>query len=533
MENVSILILIVVTFPLVYRTAYTILWFRIQSVFNFTSPSSIHFNNSSELLNELSIKQDAFIHKCYTEYSIPSKKLFNAARFIFSGTFACCIVAIEIILWEIKNAGKENHPTMIDMFIWPTLSSILSFELILIQPFCILIFLLGKFFNERLNTDKLIILTGIIIGFWILVLHSFNWGPFYYTSSILTKLAIIGATIMSILSGVVSISTPYYTFMFFWNYYHSKPLLITNGICSDVSLIWLNDTIIKERMKKYDNGIKQSIMVLKKLENNQIPSDNYSRDQLIKEIGWYQLELGKIEKRMKESRYVRTVKNLFQIGFFIYCIFKLILIFTNRIPLILSHLINYPEDYKYDYFSNSNGETISNDPLAVSLAHGLDFFLFHFNTQNELEYLIRQISLVLSISLFICSLSTVTTTISFLSTLLPSRFQIMTLSTMKYAQINKEFTSFKPNLYKNKEKPSIIKNLIVSELAGVYVLSTILMIRSNLPYDVSTRLDQLIGKKFTVPNIVIDVWCDKIYALSCILTLIGIKLVEMNLASLI
>ena len=88
------------------------------------------------------------------------------------------------------------------------------------------------------------------------------------------------------------------------------------------------------------------------------------------------------------------------------------------------------------------------------------------------------------------------------------------------------------NRYNTKKKPSIIKNLIVSELTGIYILATILMIRSNLPFGVSAKLNELLGEKFTVPNVVIDVWFDKVFAITCVLTLIGIKIAERTLTKM-
>jgi len=72
----------------------------------------------------------------------------------------------------------------------------------------------------------------------------------------------------------------------------------------------------------------------------------------------------------------------------------------------------------------------------------------------------------------------------------------------------------------------MINNFLSSELAGVYVVATVLMIRSNLPFDVAQRLRDMLGQKFTVTSFVIDCWFDEIYAISCILTIFFIKLAE-------
>lgn len=119
---------------------------------------------------------------------------------------------------------------------------------------------------------------------------------------------------------------------------------------------------------------------------------------------------------------------MFQLVFLVYCVYKLTSIWFVSVPRLILHFINYPTDYSYEYFDNDSKKK---DPLAISLANMLDFFLFRFQHQTDLDSLVKQISLLLSISLFICSLSTVTTTISYLLTLLPVKLQILALRTMQ------------------------------------------------------------------------------------------------------
>lgn len=112
------------------------------------------------------------------------------------------------------------------------------------------------------------------------------------------------------------------------------------------------------------------------------------------------------------------------------------------------------------------------------------------------------------------------------------RLQLLALSTIQSNGDEKGLPISNNNRYNTKKKPSIIKNLIVSELTGIYILATILMIRSNLPFGVSAKLNELLGEKFTVPNVVIDVWFDKVFAITCVLTLIGIKIAERTLTKM-
>lgn len=194
-------------------------------------------------------------------------------------------------------------------------------------------------------------------------------------------------------------------------------------------------------------------------------------------------------------------------------------------PKIVVHSLRYPNDFEYKSYDDGGSDK---DPLAVTISNILDFFLFRFNYQQELDSLTKQISLVLSICLFVCSLSTVSTTISYLLTLLPVRLQVLALSALQNKD-NSELPKSKQDIYLVRKTASIIKNLAVSELTGVYILATILMIRSNLPYEVSQRVNELLGERFTVPNVVIDIWSDKIFALSALFTIVGIKIAERTL----
>lgn len=525
------LALICATSLVIYKLSYNVLWFKIQPLFDIV-PASM--NRRSTTIAKLQTKENGFLYKFYSEYSLSSKKVTSAIRVVSSTNFTCCVIAIEIILWQIKTADQEQRADLITKIIWPLISIMLSLFLILIQPFFILISLLNKFFMDKADMDKLTTVTSGTIIVWIFALHNFHWGPFYYTESLLTKLSIVGVTIMAILSGVASVSTPYYIFIFLWNKGRVDSTK-SNNINTNASLIWLNDVMLREKIKDYETNIGENVMILNKIDNEPGGSDSVLREQLIEKIGWYQLELGKLENKLKDSKQVRTVKKLFQLGFLLYCIYKLISTFTIKVPHIIMHAIAYPKDYSYEYFeklSKGNDEASSGDPLAVTLANIFDFLIFRFNYQQELDSLTKQISLILSISLFICSISTVTTTISYLLRLFPLRLQLLALSTIQSNGDEKGLPISNNDRYNTEKKPSIIKNLIVSELTGIYILATILMIRSNLPFGVSTKLNELLGEKFTVPNVVIDVWFDKVFAITCVLTLIGIKIAERTLTKM-
>ncbi|EJS43441.1 YHR078W [Saccharomyces arboricola H-6] len=546
MEDLIVFVVLSASGAFAYKWSYERLWFKVGSLFDIVSTSSK--KNSYSLTGELEIGPNEnvsgmgnFINKIYTEYSLPSHKILQYLRVLFSLATMVYTVTIEIILWQIKVAGMDKEVTFITTWVWPLTAIMLSFILILLQPFFIIISLLNKFYNDRYDIDRLITVTCIILSFLIAILSYTNIGPFQYTRNILTRLSIGGVTVMASLSGLATVSSLYYNFLVIWhkirNTSMSDPSFRNiNNNNNSKSLLWTADAYIEEKIQDYEHNIEQNMQILKRLGNKSKGENSTFRAELIEKIAWYQLELGKLESQLQESPKVRNFKKIFEIGFIIYCLHKLIITFLKRIPYIIYHSLKYPNDYDYENFS----ENAASDPLAITIANILDFSIFRFNYQHDLDSLIKQISLFLSISLFLCCLSAVNTTISYVVTLLPVKFQILALFAMRNDDAGDVLPEYanNPN-YKNKignfthqqKEVSLIKNLVVSELTGVYVLATSLMVRSHLPFEVSQRLKELLGEKFTVPNIVIDSWFDEVYAFSCVFTFICIRIAERKLSS--
>ncbi|SCW01193.1 LAFE_0D07140g1_1 [Lachancea fermentati] len=521
-ESGILLLLVGATFSVAYERSYHVLWFKLQSLFDLSLSST---QCSFQPLALLRTRKDGFLYKFYNEHSLSSRKVVLFIRVLFSTTSALCVTAIEVILWQIKTADNniDQNGNITIKLIWSIISIGLSINLIFLQPFLILLSLLSKFFDDRLHSDYIILITSAAIIFWISSLNFINWGPFYYSSNLLTKLSIVGVSVMALLSAVASVSTPYYVFLYFWNRRH----FMTANFNSNIPLLLVNDAIVEEKYRDCRTNFEENFKILENLEREPGGTNSVMREQLVEKIGRHQIELAKLEKRINDSRKSRYLKRVFHLGFLIYCLYKLMTTFFYRIPVIIKHLLKYPDDYNYEFFDSLlDGENGSQDPLAVTLANILDFMLFHFNYQQELDSLTKQISLILSISLFICSFSTVKTTISYLLTLCPLKLQILAFSAIKDDESRSSLPFTRVESFKGNKQPSIIKNLIISELTGIYVLATILMIRSNLPFEVSEKLNQLLGERFTVPNVVIDIWFDEVFALCSILAFCGIKIAE-------
>ncbi|CAR23214.1 uncharacterized protein KLTH0E03894g [Lachancea thermotolerans CBS 6340] len=516
-SDVLLFILLSGSFFVAFKASNRVLWYKVQHIFDLDSAAS---RVGGLDLNLLEAQTDGFLSKFHSQFALSSKKAMKGVRVLFSSTFALCLIAMEMTLCQIMAVNDEvSAQSNLVTISWLITSVGLALNLILVQPYLILLSVLDKFYGDKIKVDYLaLVASGLILG-WVFTLNFFGWGPFFYSTNMLTKLSIMGVSVMAFLSGVASVSTPYYVFQLI-RYKRRKP---DSSFSERIPVAWMDDVVLREQKGECERRIQEGLDTLKSINSQPNGANPVLRQRHIEEIAKFQLELARLEPRTKESKHVRDLKKYSQLGFLVYCVYKLLNTFFWKIPVLAWHSFHYPFDHSYERLGYSEGGSSSSDPLAVTVANVLSFFLFRFKDQQGKESLAKQISLVLSVSLFACSVSTVTTTISYLTTLLPTRLQILALKTMQRdSSTNVLPTSSKPR-YEYKQRPSVIKNLLVSELTGVYILATILMIRSNLPLDVASRLNQMLGEEFGVPDIVIEVWFDKVFAMSSILSFVGIK----------
>ncbi|CCE64352.1 hypothetical protein TPHA_0H01460 [Tetrapisispora phaffii CBS 4417] len=529
MGELLILIVIVTSSVFAYSWSYRVLWFKTNLLYQSLSPT-VNNDKFSEL-DTWSTDSNGFVHKFYTEYSVSSHTLHEMIRILFAASMVCYLVLIEVVLWQITASAPDGKEGFVTSFIWPLLLFCLTILLTTVQPFLMLISILDKFFNDKLGIEKLAMITAGTVFVLNLTLYYIEFGPFIFTNSLLTKLSVAGVSMLSILSAIATVSTIYYTFLMVWKRGNLSGIQNINTIGDRLSL-WASDYSVRERINDYKRNIDGNIEILKRLESETGGSQSILRDKLIEKIGWYQLEVNKLETQQNESQFIRNSKKVFHIMFLIYCIHKVVTTFVSRIPYLIIHALYYPDDYNYEYFDQDKRSNFGSDPLSVTMASLLNFFLFRFNYAQDIDDLARQISLLMSISLFGASFSTVITTISYISALLPIKLQILAL----YAIKDNEESSL-PSIKSNKKRsrinrnPSLIKNLFISELTGIYVISTVLTIRSNLPYEVSRKLNELLGERFSVPNVVIDVWFYEVYACFCIIVFVATKVAEKTIFS--
>ena len=215
---------------------------------------------------------------------------------------------------------------------------------------------------------------------------------------------------------------------------------------------------------------------------------NHIYDELTKKLASFASQ----EDGMKLTLAGIIVK-FFTFGFAVYCV--------NRIAIEV--LVRLPSRMIYGDGSEKSASN-SLDALAFTLAHLVQLFIGE-DTISETQ-LINQIALALSGGLFICTFTSVLNTFKSFAKFLPS-FTMVSDKTKNH-----------------------LKHLVIAELLGVYVISTGLLIRTNLPQNLSdqiTRILSLSGSTVSAETGItareirfIDSWFDKMYGISCLATII-------------
>ncbi|CAH2353248.1 hypothetical protein CLIB1423_10S00650 [[Candida] railenensis] len=215
--------------------------------------------------------------------------------------------------------------------------------------------------------------------------------------------------------------------------------------------------------------------------------------------------LDKFKVEQDENRNQSLVKLLlkwFDWGFGLYCVYRIFNVILIKLPYQL-------------YFATPSissdideGIAASKDALAITISKIVLSFHSLPITETQLVY---QVSFLLSGGLFLCSITHVLTTLRSFKKFIPS-FGKYTSSAMTW-----------------------LKHLVISELLGIYVMSTALLIRTNLPANLSNQVSKILSltgssssatpKHTTVQEVeFIDLWFDKVFAVTCVVTLISLLL---------
>lgn len=235
---------------------------------------------------------------------------------------------------------------------------------------------------------------------------------------------------------------------------------------------------------------------------------NHIYDDLIKSI--FKFDNQK-QNLINDNKLLSKLTNWSMSLFSLYCIYRIVNVIFIRLPYLYWFHTN---DLKYMHDKTNvidtqeiipdediiNGNT--RDALAVTLAKLIQTIVSIPISEAQL---VTQISFVLAGSLFLCSFSNVLVTLKSVGKIFPSL--------MRISIITKNW----------------LKHLVISELLAIYVISTALLIRTNLPTHLSNQISRILSltgssasssTRSSLKEVeFIDIWFDKVFGITSIITI--------------
>lgn len=422
----------------------------------------------------------------------------------------------------------------------------LIFLIVFIQPFLIIsLFINGDIYPKNRNPIR-IGLTIISLVSWFYILNQFgnltqSFQPettsssSYSRSFIETKInqiSITGITLLALLSGIGCSSTPYQLISDYYQLKNTNKHAVTEVVLNHTiqsfnhtnslllkrkselnNLQTVNGTVYNQPSPSYDSsqqlkslggtknkleGLFNKVQSFANLSNLNLTSNE---DQLLKQEikslknlknsiyldltkKIYQFDQNKSSSNNNSSKFNwQKIFKYFQIGFSIYCIYRIInvILFKSRI--------------------RSSETNLPSDALAITFAKLITSFVNMPMSEEQLE---SQLSFVLTGGLFCCSFSNVLTTFN-------------------------QFSKYLPAAKTSNSIKNWLKHLMISELLGIYVISTAILIRTNLPTTLSQQISKILSLSGTINSTphtalleiaFIDKWFDKVFAFTAIITLL-------------
>lgn len=488
---------------------------------------------------------------------------------IFSLVITLSIELIVLMMCELTDTFNRDSRLLSFKFIINVLIVLIT----IIQPFIIIsLYINQEIFPIHASNIRRIVTSAVYI-LWFVILHRFGHLSQSFSPKLqdlhnarslierkINEIVIGGITITAILSGIGSVSTPYdqlYHASFFnkfkrlnnenkeigandinsliQSYNHTLLLLSKRKNDLDKLMMSSGGTIYNMPHKSSENLLSsraspvdgkmvrgmlhrvQSFATLsnitkEKLEDEELADEinsldslrNNIYDDLMKLIHKFEMQQ---EHLMSERKFLKKIINIGMSLFSIYCIYRIVSVLLIKLPYYYLFHDNTP---KVNNGINVEGEQVSKttrDALAVTAAKLVQSI---FQLPVSEDQLINQISFILSGSLFLGSFSNVLMTLKSVGKVFPSLIRLSSTT-------------------KNQ-----LKHLIIGELLAIYVISTALLMRTNLPTHLSNQISQILSlsgsslKLVTADSIreieFIDFWFDKIFALTSIAAIVIIIL---------
>lgn len=447
------------------------------------------------------------------------------SKVVFSLNVTCTVLMIISILAQFIYIDDkfDINDEYYSLWFWNVLLVISVSCLTFIQP--VLVFYVYNDVNDRVNTVTWTY-TGVYTLFWLALISSFDWISdltIAYDGVIhtyLQKIGIIGVTLIAFMNGLASISSFYYCL---YDFLLGKIYELKNGkrstIQGDSFGVDHYESVLAnlyDRLRSIEENIE-----LKRREEQSL--DTATSKILNKRQGFrskgsiYDLKSffgGKDQRNGTgagdldtEIRTLESIRNDLTIkiskvsvkldattnsGLFKYKIKW----YTEKIiaSYCLIRIIQVALSCCISLFHSSSSTSSTSDPLVVTIVNIISILV----TLEEEEIIINQLSFLISGVFFVFSFNGIYILLSHLYKFIPWNHHRITTP---------------------------VKNLIISELFGVYTLSTFFILKSNLTEKFTEKLDHLLSITSN-DSLVIDQWFDKVFLVSVIVIFIGIKINE-------
>lgn len=307
-----------------------------------------------------------------------------------------------------------------------------------------------------------------------------------FNEECLARVGLIGVSVMGVLSGFGAVSAPYASFT-------TKPRVISemditrvrSGIETTDELIHYKESSLKtleQRLldKQKVNARSTTNLMAKMMSSFRGDSDEkeYASARLELE-GLYVMhrsldgDLRDLTKRYNEQQNAKTVlgkiyKSLYFL-FAIYCVYRIAATSISRNP-----------------FRRAKSSFSQSDPITHVLALLAQYYDPDLNRQSWA----RQIGFLFSGIIFMCSISSVLSTFNMISKALPQALERANVA------------------------------LLVAEVLGTYAVSTSILLRSNLPKDMSSAVSSALGAP--LDTLFVDRWFDTLFLCAAFVSAAGL-----------
>lgn len=420
------------------------------------------------------------------------RRSFFFDRIVFTVTVVSSVAMAELVFCEVLGVlGQSTREVC-----WFVVTAVLVVMLVLMIP---LMEIWAVVWGSKISQSIRVYVTLVIfliylfafvqLGYYLPMRSDFSAKAVGMGPQFLSRLGFIGVTAMAVLSGFSSVSAPYIVFF-------AKDAVVNQSSIDRLSHsvdttseliedkrqeIQVVRTQIRDKTRMSTTNLMFKVMTSLKGDNLssrlkaleiELRALNNIKSDLDRDLQTARARL--VQQAHYSTPRGKLLRQLYRV-FAVYCLYRIINILILRNPWV---------------FRGSS----KSDPVVLTLAglaHGLYPVL-------GLDAWIRQLGFMISGILFIASISSVVTTYNAMCKAMP--------------WLQRRSNSFG------------LTPLLVSQLVGTYVVSTSLVLRSNLPKDMSMAISSAMGTPLDVEFV--ELWSDSIFSFVALISVFGLWLVR-------